>query len=55
MTLVEVKEILGNAVFESEQDEDLVSYTWYDKQENYITIDFENGKVWYIGMVWKMF
>jgi hypothetical protein len=52
MTLKEVEGILGDKYFENEiYDDGEVEYTWYDKQENYVSVSFEDGKVWYVGSV----
>lgn len=54
MDLLSVEKVLGNKYFESERNNyGEVTYTWYDKAENYVTISFdENGEVWYVGSVW---
>ncbi len=53
MSLSEVEKILGDAYFESERDDyGYVGYTWYDIDENYVEISFEDGKVDYVGSVW---
>ena len=54
MTFDEVKAILGDKCFESERTNlGEVTYTWYDKAEKYVEVAFdEEGKVWYVGIVW---
>ena len=54
MKLSEVEEILGTAYFEVEQQKDYdgsveTTYTWYDKKENSLSIDFDkNNRAQYI-------
>lgn len=56
MTMSEVEAILGDAYFESERDDyGYVGYTWYDVDENYVEISFDEGKVDYVGTVWSSY
>lgn len=50
MTLEEVKKILGDVMFESGMTEyNYKEYTWYDKQEKYVEISFnDEGKVIFV-------